>query len=86
MNMPVIFDIRTFECYYHLIKTWILVKQKAGPEGFEPSTPGLEGRCFGPDDIILHRSIQTELRAQLADYCMAFLEFWLDKKKKGIFI
>ena len=54
----------------------------AGPEGFEPSTPGLEGRCFGPDDNILHRSIQTELRAQLPEYNIAFLEFWLDKKKK----
>lgn len=54
----------------------------AGPEGFEPSTPGLEGRCFGPDDIILHRSIQTELRAHLADYNIAFLEFWLENQEK----
>ena len=54
----------------------------AGPEGFEPSTPGLEGRCFGPDDNILHWSIQTELRAQLPEYNIAFLEFWSDEKKK----
>ena len=50
----------------------------AGPEGFEPSTPGLEGRCFEPDDNILHRPIHTELRAQLPDYNIAFLEFWFE--------